>query len=80
MDFPVLPIFLRRSPGYHAAAELAPAKPEIGAAKRRADIVVTDKLGAQILTELKRYKGKVSIGSLTRKFAGQSIRPHAGAP
>lgn len=32
-----------------------------------------DELGKLIIVELKRYKGKVSINTLARKFAGQSI-------
>ena len=40
---------------------------------KRAAVVVADKLGVQILTELKRHKGRVSMATLTRRFAGQSI-------
>ena len=32
-----------------------------------------DELSKRILAELKRYKGKVGIGTLTRKFTGESI-------
>ncbi|MGH7852656.1 MAG: replication restart helicase PriA [Candidatus Binatia bacterium] len=38
-----------------------------------AHAAVADELGQQIIAELKRYKGKVSIGTLTRKFARESI-------
>ena len=34
---------------------------------------VADELGKLIIAELKRYKGKVNIGTLTRKFTGQPI-------
>ena len=34
---------------------------------------VEDELGKQIIAELRRYKNKVSIGTLKRKFADQSI-------
>lgn len=37
------------------------------------DAAIADELGKKIIAELKRYKGKVSIGTLTRKFASESI-------
>ena len=40
---------------------------------RNAEAAVHDNLGKKILVALKSYKGKVSIGTLARNFAGESI-------
>lgn len=40
---------------------------------RNGEVAVEDEIGKKILVVLKRYKGKVSIGTLTRTFAGESI-------
>jgi primosomal protein N' (replication factor Y) (superfamily II helicase) len=37
------------------------------------EFVASDELSKRILAELKSYKGKVPIGTLARKFSGQSI-------
>jgi primosomal protein N' (replication factor Y) (superfamily II helicase) len=37
------------------------------------EFAAQDQFSRRIIAELKRYKGKVSIGTLTRKFAGESI-------
>ena len=40
---------------------------------KRAEIAVVDELGQSILDEIKRQKGKVTVQTLTRKFAAHSI-------
>ena len=40
---------------------------------RNGEVAVHDDIGKKILVALKRYKGKVSIGTLTRNFPDQSI-------
>ena len=40
---------------------------------KRADLTIADELAKRILAELNRYRGKLSVDALTKKFAGECI-------